>query len=262
MLTCVSYISRTLQLFYKKTFQDSSYYTYFPDGTTRAVSLQLNGDGIWILPGLNSNLYFLQNVRLPLGTDFNLFPPELCRRSVILKRWQVSTHWSLLYNWNVCNPRSEQVCWVAVTLWCLCPNWRSLSRQRVKYECEKKQWWPSSSFLNKPEFLHQSECCALCRGPMGVYALDPKTLLLHHVSSSSYGFALNPRHILLSFFNDSKSLSFSGGFDFGRQPLELQPVDKVGDQARLYLELKTRCEQRVVILVFFCSLLNRVRRIL
>lgn len=163
---------------------------------------------------------------------------------VILKKWQVNIHWALPCHWNVCNSQSEQVCWVALTQWCLCPNQRSLSRQRVKYEFEKKPRWPSlSSFLTSPEFLYQDDCCVLCRSPLGIRVRDPKILLLHHVSNSSSGLALRVRG---SFFEISSmianSCSFRVNLLLGDSPWELHPVNKVGNQARLYFESKTSCE--------------------
>lgn len=55
------------------------------------------------------------------------------------------------------------------------------------------------------------------------------------------------RHILSNFVNDSPSLSFLGGYDFA---LDLYPVNKVGEQTRLYFESKASCEQNVTLLVF------------
>lgn len=148
-VSSVSYMPRTMLLFLQNPSKVDIIISMFPDGKIRASSLLISGAGIWILLCLNPNVRFLPNFRLPLGTSFSLFPLELCGKSVTLNKWQVNTHLALPCNWNVCNPHSEQVCWVAVTRWCLCPNQRSLSRQRVKCEREKQQRWPSpSSFLN------------------------------------------------------------------------------------------------------------------
>lgn len=74
--------------------------------------------------------------------------------------------------------------------------------------------------------------------PWEFNALDPKTLLWPHVSRSSSGFTLSPRCILWPLFEDSPSLSFSGGCDLERQPFGTLSSDQGGWPSQLMFGVK------------------------
>lgn len=105
----------------------------WPSGTCSQRGVE-----VWIMSGLNPDLSFSSTLSNCPCACFKLFHPEL-HQDQSHWDWQVSAP---PCNWNACTQCSEQMCRVTVTLWCLRPNWRSLSWHRVQSQREKRQRRP------------------------------------------------------------------------------------------------------------------------
>lgn len=106
--------------------------------------------------------------------------------------WKMTSwHWAFPYNWNPCNPLLG-----AGVLICSYPV-MFVPKPKIPIKATGKTWmWEAAAMAFSLFFFKQTRMSAsegmgcVCRSPRGVCALDPKMLLLHHVSNSSSGFAL------------------------------------------------------------------------